>query len=288
MRFYTAVAGAVKRFDPDVRVGLAGFTGGFVNDWIATGVDDDDALGGWAGVVSHVVTTGVAVDFVSWHTYSDSWAPIIDTAAGVRERLDQLGLTAAEQHLTEWNYDPVLSDADGEYTFKQARRRSSHERYLASSAVANGVPGAAYLFGTLAALQDTAIDLAHVYTGTSMAFGLFDASGHPHPKFSGLEAFAEFLDPDVTRVAVSDTGDHTQALAVRTSSGLRVGVARLDGEPGPLVIQVPDVLLAEASVAVRTLTDDGWQTATAQVDAMTGRMAVALAATGLALIEVTV
>lgn len=268
---YRAVASALKAHDGDLRVGLAGFTGGFVQPWLDAAVDDASAVDGWASVLLRSIDAEVPIDFLSWHNYRAGWDPIIQTAARVRDRLDALGLSSAEQHLTEWGYNPTLVDDDGEFTFMMARRSASYDRYDHAMRVGNGPAGAAFNFGMLASMQDTTIDLAHHYTGVSQPFGLFEPSGRPHPKFAAFEAFAEFVQDHVGRLRVDvDPSQSTQVAALagaRPDGSLLIGVANLDPDLESIEIDISggvDQATMSADYQItcaRSVGDRGWREA---------------------------
>src|SRR5699024_9691658 len=120
LEFYRHVAPALKATDPTIHVGLAGFTNGRIRAMVAPAGEANMLTPGWRGVLPACVAEGLPVDFVSWHTYANDWSQVAGLAARVREFLDRIGLAQAESHLTEWSFDPVLVDEEGEFTFMQA------------------------------------------------------------------------------------------------------------------------------------------------------------------------
>jgi hypothetical protein len=253
--FYRAAAAAIKAADPSVKLGLAGFTGG-IRDWVeAADPEDPEVWGGWGTVLTRVAREGLPADFVSWHIYPSHWSQVEDLAAKVRRRLDEIGLAGAESHLTEWNHNPVVRLNGEEFTFGQARRSFDWRKYELAAAAANGPGGAALLFGTLARLQDSSVDLTHIYTGISQSFGLFAGTGRPHAKYYGVEAFAELSRAGERLRAEVDEPDDVAVLAVAGDSGPEVGVGYL-GE-GARRVEVRVAGGAPLSKA-RWATDAGW------------------------------
>lgn len=273
---YRAVAMALKGHDAALQIGLAGFTTGFVMPWLEADPDDATAAGGFSGVLLSAIEEKVPVDFFSWHIYPDGWARILDTAARVRERLDVIGLDGAEQHLTEWAYNPKLVDADGEFTFMMARRSGSYERYEHAMRVGNGPAGAAFVFGTLASMQDSSIDLAHHYTGITQPFGMFEVSGRPQPKFTALEAFAGFLADDVSPVTVSIDPDRTADVAglaaVMPDGALRLAVAHLNPALDGLSVMITGDDAGYRIVSARNVGDQWWEPAQVTTDGQVVRI----------------
>jgi hypothetical protein len=278
--FYRAVAPAVKAADPSVKLGLAGFTGA-IRDWVAAADPDDPQVwGGWGTVLTRVAREGLPADFVSWHIYPSHWSQVEDLAAKVRRRLDEIGLAGAESHLTEWNYNPVVQFEGEEFTLMRARRSMDWRKYEHAAGVANGPAGAALLFGTLVRLQDSSVDLTHIYTGISQPFGLFYGTGRPHTKYFGVEAFAELARAG-ERVAVEvDESDDMAALAVIGDSGAQVGIAYLGDGPWPVVLRVDG---GSALSKARWLTDAGW--VDLEVAAGDGQVTVSLPGPGVAVVS---
>jgi hypothetical protein len=253
--FYRAVGPAVKAADPSVKLGLAGFTNA-IRDWVeAADPEDREVWGGWGTVLTRVAREGLPADFVSWHIYPSHWSQAEDLAAKVRQRLDEIGLAGAESHLTEWNYNPVVQFEGEEFNFMRARRSMDWRKYELAFSAANGPGGAALLFGTLARLQDSSVDLTHIYTGISQSFGLFAGTGRPHAKYYGVEAFAE-LSRAGERVGVEvDDPDALAALAVAGESGAQVGVAYLGDAPRDVALRVDG---GPPLSKARWITDAGW------------------------------
>lgn len=254
---YRAVAPAIKEADPNAQVGLAGWTGRWLRAWLAADVEDRDGWSGWLGVVTRAVEEGLPIDFVSWHDYPGTWSDISTLALGIRERLDALGLTEAESHLTEWCWIPPMRDEQGEFTFMKVRMGTHPDRYEAAYEYMNGVRGAGFTFGTLAMLQDLPVELAHHYTGTSENWGLFRVSGRPTTKYQAFVAFTEFLGEGVERLAVSGVDERLRVLAVRTADGVKVAIANHDEVPEGLTVAL-DGAQELTITGVKRLVEEGW------------------------------
>lgn len=224
---YRATAVAIKEHDPTLKVGLAGF----MNTFFALPNDHPKSIPEWRDVLPRCVAAGVPVDFVSWHSYATSWNELTDSATLARTYLDSHGLPHAESHLTEWNYLPLLQDADGTFGFTP-RTSFGYERYEKALAAMIDVRAAAFIFGAFVRMQDCAVDIAHHYTGISEPWGLFAQSGRPNNKYEAFVAFNQFVDKDADRVRCEFADEaEREVLAIRSESNLVIGVARMDSDP---------------------------------------------------------
>jgi hypothetical protein len=71
---------------------------------------------------------GAPIEFISWHYYGDSWDEMTEMSLGVRQRVDEMGLRDAENHLTEWHFVPQMKDEEGTYSLGSVRLTSQYER----------------------------------------------------------------------------------------------------------------------------------------------------------------
>ncbi len=185
-RLYETAVRAIKQHDPELKVGGPALAAnlGFLEAFLAYCRERD-----------------LPVDFISWHSYSTVPAAVAERAREVRALADRYGYTDAETQLTEWNYFPGDWDrivVEPEYT--QGVFREMH-----------GPAGAAYAASLLIYLQDTPLDVANFYTGTTLWYGLFDPYGVPHTVFHAFRAFRRLFD---TPVRVDATGSDGDAFAV--------------------------------------------------------------------------
>lgn len=280
---YTATARALKQHDESLQVGLAAFTQRFV----AGLLKDPGAMDGWGELLPRCAAAGVPVDFVSWNYYGDSLSELAANVHGMRNYLDDHGLAHAENHVAEWNFNPSLSDDEGEYTFMSARIRPNYRRTETASKLMNSARGAAYVFGALAHLQDTPLDAAHLYIGTVEPWGLFTHHGGPNLKFDAFAAFGEFLGSR-PRVQVDyDVNADTDApvIAVAGDGQLTVGIAH--EQPLPAIsLGVPGAA-GYRSASVRQLTDSGWADVSATVDSAAGTVDLPEARPGVTIVELS-
>jgi hypothetical protein len=168
-KLYETTARAIKNYDPSLKVGgptLAGH------------------LEFLEGFLKYCQEHGVPVDFVPWHRYSTEPYSVLELSEKVRGLMTQYGFGKAESILDEWNYFPGDWDRLG----KDARYAEGIAKQI------KGIAGAAYDAAVLTYLQDSTVDIATFYAGTTMLFwGLFDEYGVPEKPFYSFKAFSELL-----------------------------------------------------------------------------------------------
>jgi beta-xylosidase len=168
-QLYETTARMIKNYDPSLKVGgptLAGHTE-FLD-----------------GFLKYCREHQVPLDFVSWHIYSAEPYSVLEMSEKVRELMSRYGFGKAESILDEWNYFP------GDWN-----HRREDARYAEGIAMQQkGAAGAVYDAAVLTYLQDSTVDIATFYTGTTMLFwGLFDEYGLPAKPFYSFKAFSELL-----------------------------------------------------------------------------------------------
>jgi hypothetical protein len=113
------------------------------------------------------------------------------------------GFPHAESILDEWNYGPLdwktlFADADTIGTYFDATQSSV---------------GASYDAAVLIGLQDTPIDMATFYSGTTFMWGLFTSSGAPQKPYYAFLAFRRLLDTPQRLTLKLDAASPVRALA---------------------------------------------------------------------------
>ena len=95
---YNETASTLKAYDPALRIG-------------GPAVAHPGSAAYGLGFVEYVIASQAPLDFFSWHSYGSraagNAASVAETAAAVRAALDRAGLSAVEQHVSEWNTDPL-------------------------------------------------------------------------------------------------------------------------------------------------------------------------------------
>lgn len=183
---YEKTARAIKAHDPDLLVGGPALASkrDFLEDFLAHCRDND-----------------VPLDFVSFHSYSTMPALVAQYTREIRDIVDKHGFPKAQTMLTEWSYFPgdwTRLHVEPEYT------KSIFEQI-------HGPAGAAYAASLLIYLQDTPLDIANYYTGTTMWYGMFDCFGVPLKVFYPFRAFAQMFDTP-NRLATKGSDDDAFAV----------------------------------------------------------------------------
>lgn len=208
-QLYATTARAIRREFPNVRVGgpAVGNTGVMVD-----GKYEPSEFS--RKFVAFCKAESAPLDFFSWHEYADRPESFFASAKGVRKLLNDAGFVKIESHLNEWNYlpgrdwTPMLKGGQG------AMRQAFYERI-------GGAEGAAFAVKTLLLLQDSSVDVANYYTGTTQGFGLFTPDGVPKKTFYGFKAFHTLME---TPRRLKTSADGAAIWAGRSDDGKRIAV----------------------------------------------------------------
>jgi len=175
-RLYEITAKAIKNYDRNVKVG---------------GPVLDGQLPFLEGFLEYCKNHSVPLDFVPWHAYRAQPYIILMKAAKVRELMNKYGFPNAESVLDEWSYFPGNSDLMPWHT-----KGLSDPKYLDSVAhEVQGVAGAAFDASVLILLQDSTVNIANFYHGTtSLMWGLFNEHGVPKKTYYTFKAFKSLLE----------------------------------------------------------------------------------------------
>lgn len=176
---YRLTSSAIKRHDPSLKVGGQAAT--MVN------------MPFTEGFIRFCHDQRLALDFFTWHTYTDQIAQIVQHASIVRTLLDEAGFTKTESHLNEWNYMHITDEMDTAADWGQlwklegaTLRRSVFERQ-------KNEEGASFAAAVFAVLQEAPVDAANYYDGQphELFNGLFDAYGIPQKTYRVFERFQQ-------------------------------------------------------------------------------------------------
>jgi hypothetical protein len=173
-KLYETTARAIKNYDSSLKVGGPALAG-------ADRVRPFEFLD---GLLKYCHEHDVPLDFVSWHRYTDGDPyNVLERSQKVRGLMTQYGFGKAESILDEWNYFP------GQFHMGKDARYAEEIGKLAK-----GSAGAAYDTAVLTYLQDSTVDIATFYTGTTMSYlGMFSEYGLPQKPFYAFKAFSELL-----------------------------------------------------------------------------------------------
>ncbi len=160
-QLYVETARALKQAFPDLRIGGPGLT--------QAGVMTPQGKKWLHDFLLYVKQNNAALDFLSWHMYSNNPADWANAAQFYRGELDALGLSATALHVTEWNTDI----------------RPVGDKSAEALALRTGGKGAAILTAAWIALQENQVEAAAFYRGPDPDlnapefYGLFYADGRP-------------------------------------------------------------------------------------------------------------
>jgi xylan 1,4-beta-xylosidase len=144
----------------------------------------------------------VPVDFVSWHIYTQHPHEVAQRGRDVHELMAKYDFLGAENIVDEWNYGP----ADWNKLFKDAVASRTYFDSL------QGPFGAAFDATVMTDLQDSPVDIATYFSGTTFMWGIFTSSGAPQKAYYSFLAFQRMLDTP-QRVAIGPPGEDLSALA---------------------------------------------------------------------------
>ena len=121
----------------------------------------------------------VALDFFSWHVYSNEPKWVIEKGERLRAILDKYGYTQTESILNEWNYVKGWTD-----------------EFLYSVETIHGIKGATFTMSVISEAQQSSIDMLMYYdTRPSVFNGVFDYyTRRPLKGYYPLKWYGEFYD----------------------------------------------------------------------------------------------
>lgn len=177
------------------------------------------------GFVRYCAERSLPMDFLSWHTYTDSVDVIAANARHVADTLHAVGYPDTELILDEWNY--VTGSWDTTWLRGNERyRRVMFERQ-------KSMEGASFVTGVLISLQDLPVDVATYYDGqpTALFCGLFDIYGVPQKTFQAFRAYRTLTESEHRLAAnVSAEAPGIFVLAGEGPGGVRVLLSNHEGQ----------------------------------------------------------
>jgi hypothetical protein len=211
------------------------------------------------GLLDRLRADGVAIDFLSWHSYSNDPEVVRSMARFYRTELDARGFASVPTVVDEWNTET---------------RNATPADALALRA---GGRGAAILSATWVVLQEEGIVESSVYRGPDPSmnapqfYGLFYADARPkrtglafglwkrladHPERLSLAASRAAGAPVLYALAGrSASGEVALLVANPSATATSVKVVRADGSP-PACLRVTEVSDASDAVIARTVAGD--------------------------------
>ncbi len=159
------------------------------------------------------------LDFLSWHTYTDSTEQIVKSARMARAELDAAGFLETESHLNEWN----LIDSAGWPLLGRGIRHACRDAFLR---LRNEI-GAGFVASILIRMQTEPVDVMNYYDAQphSLWCGLFDQFGVPQKTFRVFQAFGMLREtPERLRLDTGESDSGLSSLAAGSPDGRSVTV----------------------------------------------------------------
>lgn len=187
-KLYETSAKAIKNYDPNVKVG---------------GPVLAQSMRFLEGFLAYCQSHHLPLDFVPWHMYHTRPSAIAWKAAKIHELLIKYGYPHAESVLDEWSYYPGNW---GEGQSKEINSIGDPKVVTGVAQEVQGVSGAAFDASVLILLQDSTVNIANFYHGTTVVlWGMFNPHGVPNKTYYTFEAFKSLLETP-ERVATLPSG----------------------------------------------------------------------------------
>lgn len=191
-QLYAAAATAIKAEFPGVQVGGPAYAIGIPH--LVRGEEQTFARAFLVFCREH----NLPLDFFSWHTYAVGDLTVWERRArAYRKLLDELGFTATESHLNEWNCLALPGSGGPSWAGTDAMQ---------------GPIGASAVAASLIYFQDLPLDQAFLYTLDDSTYGLFSRAGQPMHNYRAVEAFTSLLD--TPRRCATTGSDSARGLAI--------------------------------------------------------------------------
>ena len=207
---YSDTAIAIRAAFPSLKIGGPGVT--------QSGYKDSTGRQWTRSFLDYVKSAGAPLDFLSWHTYTNSPDDFSMGAAFYRSELDSRGFTSTEQHLTEWHtFVTPTNDPTADAANLETRTMGK---------------GAALLTTSWINLQQSGFKQAFIYRANDPGatdhsrYGLFSTDALPRKTALAFSLWSEF----------AAYGDRIDPVASATVSGLKaLATQRADGQMAILV-----------------------------------------------------
>lgn len=182
-----------------------------------------------------------ALDFFTWHQYSDKPRKIIAAPFEVKSLLDEYGFPQTELHLSEWHYHPGWGSA---CTLERAKR--VYEQMI-------GIDAATYLGAVLAGWQDTPITMGEYYTGSNpQGYALFEPNGLRTAGYYVMELFQR-LTRHEHRLKLDCSDEDTFTLAAATGNRLSVLLCSFKTPQNDVILDVGERTIDSTSGRITIL-----------------------------------
>jgi xylan 1,4-beta-xylosidase len=133
----------------------------------------------------------VPLDFVSWHMYTSQPSALYWKANKVGELLKEYGFANVENIMDEWCYWP----SSGDWNKMPPHGGTDPWAIEGVAKEIQSEKGAAFDASVLTLLQDTPVNIANRYAGTTLVtWGIFDVHGVPYKNYYSFKAFHDVLE----------------------------------------------------------------------------------------------
>ncbi|MBR2509035.1 MAG: hypothetical protein IKB71_04745 [Lentisphaeria bacterium] len=243
IKFFVIVLKRLKKEFPHLKIGGPA----------ATGYREDLIL----PLLKACHEANIAPDFVSWHGYNNNVHDFVSKVQKMRDILDNEGLTKCETAITEWHY---LLSWEGIQT--NMSEKSSKNAFEGRTGLC-GIDSAIYNLATLAAWQDTVLDLAFYYGASPKgAWGFQNNFGGYNKVFYSMCIFGDLLAKTNERIkaeSFSETVFLTGGIAADGKSAMLM-VADYRGTESELRIKIDGIEKAEVSAQLLDIENDRTET----------------------------
>lgn len=247
--FFAELVTALKAAFPDLKIGGPGLSpAGFLAPQGQTFTK---------GLLDFLKARSVALDFLSWHVYTNNPEEFLTGAKFYRTELDTRGYTSTTMHLNEWNTE-----------YREGRD---------DPAVRTGAKGAALMTAAWIYQHSMDLEVSAFYRGNDTSpklpsfFGLFYADGRPKPVGLAFSLWTQFTRYVLERKTT--TTSPLVAISAENASGeIAVLLANNSSTPQSWQLELPWATTVIPKIDVSQVSDRSSALETFQIEATTGEI----------------
>ena len=197
---------------------------------------------------------GVKPDFISWHSYDDNVAHVLETIRDARKLCDEYGFTDCELIINEWHFL-----FDGSWPAVKSTDPAVVARRLNGPSSMNGIDASCYDLALLSGFQTSELDQAYYYGyKTTGSYGYKNFDLRYHKVYYGLRAFGDFLKAYETVCASKSSNPAVSVLAARKGESCGVLVSDYRSRESVHTLKLGDIDPRRLEVWVHDNTRD-WE-----------------------------
>ena len=240
---YSDTAKAIRAAFPTLKIGGPGVT--------QSGYKSSAGQQWTRGFLDYVRSAGAPLDFLSWHTYTNTPDDYATGAAFYRSELDSRGFTSTEEHVTEWHsFVTPTNDPTADAANVQTRTMGK---------------AAAIVTTTWITLQQNGISQAFMYRANDPSpadhsrYGIFSTDALPRKTALAFSLWSEFAGyADRIDPAASASVSGLKALAAQRSDGqIAILVANTGTATKTWTVGFSDARrLSDYPLSLKTVDDD--------------------------------